>query len=206
MELIYECDNFITPEYCKHLIDKFESDENKQIGSTLGGGVNPIKKSIDLIINGNDKWYNEELYFTRMLQKAQNSYLQFLKSGNFDRNDILYNAMKHCYIFPPQIQKTVPGGYYNWHFDTSFPICHKLFTFIIYLNDVDKEFSGATEFNCGKIIQPKVGKIIIFPSTLTYLHRGRLLESGLKYIATNAYTCKHPSLIVPTNNFQMIIR
>ena len=207
MELIYECDNFITPDYCKHLIDKFESDETKIDGSTING-INSSKKSVDLRIYGEDRWYNEEMYITKMLRKAQNSYQTFLKGDNFDRDDLLYYAMKHCYIFPPQIQKTVPGGYYKWHFDATFPMCYKVFTYIIYLNDVDKESGGATEFNCGKIIQPKVGKIVIFPTTLTYLHRGKLLENGLKYIATNAYTCEPPSIIQPTNknNFQMIIR
>ena len=207
MELIYECDNFITPDYCKHLIDKFESGETKIDGSTING-INSSKKSVDLRIYGEDRWYNEEMYITKMLRKAQNSYQTFLKGDNFDRDDLLYDAMKHCYIFPPQIQKTVPGGYYKWHFDVTLPMCYKVFTYIIYLNDVDKESGGATEFNCGKIIQPKVGKIVIFPTTLTYLHRGKLLENGLKYIATNAYTCEPPSIIQPTNKniFQMIVR
>ena len=58
------------------------------------------------------------------------------------------------------------------------------------MNDVEKDSGGTTDFSCGKIIQPKAGKIIFFPSTWTYYHRGKTLEKGVKYIATNALMVK----------------
>ena len=100
-------------------------------------------------------------------------------------SDILTN----CHIHAPQIQRTKPGGYYHWHHDQ--PITHcEIFTYIIYLNDVEKDSGGTTEFSCGKTIQPKAGKIVFFPCTWTYFHRGKTLEKGVKYIATNGLLIK----------------
>ena len=71
------------------------------------------------------------------------------------------------------------------------PTSHwKIFTYIIYLNDVEKDSGGTTEFSCGKTIQPKAGKIVFFPCTWTYFHRGKTLEKGVKYIATNGLMIK----------------
>jgi hypothetical protein len=58
------------------------------------------------------------------------------------------------------------------------------------LNDVEEDSGGTTEFSCGKIIQPKAGKIVFFPCTWTYFHRGKTLEKGIKYIATNGLLVK----------------
>ncbi len=53
-----------------------------------------------------------------------------------------------------------------------------------YLNSVDGE-GGQTEFKYQDIqIQPEAGKLLLFPPFWTHLHRGKLLQSGQKYIAT----------------------
>jgi hypothetical protein len=101
-------------------------------------------------------------------------------------SDILIES----HVYPPQIQRTEPSEYYHWHHDQSRNSHWKLFTYIIYLNDVEEDSGGTTEFSCGKNIQPKVGKIVFFPSTWTYFHRGKTLEKGVKYIATNGLTSR----------------
>ena len=51
-----------------------------------------------------------------------------------------------------------------------------------YLNDV--EDGGETEF-CGDFtIRPEVGKLIFFPASWCYPHRGKMPISGDKYIIT----------------------
>jgi hypothetical protein len=52
------------------------------------------------------------------------------------------------------------------------------------LNDVPVEHGGCTEFLMGKKIQPKKGTLLFFPATWNYIHRGKKLEKGNKYIAT----------------------
>ena len=192
MEFIYECDDVFPVDFCNRVIDKFEKSNLKIIGTTDDDSINPIKKSIDLRIYDEPEWVEEEKYFHDTIQKAMKKYETFLLKMDVDgevkkhMSQILMNS----HIQPPQIQQTKTGEYYHWHQDQLYPPHWKIFTYIIYLNDVEKDSGGTTEFSCGKIIQPKAGKIVFFPCTWTYFHRGKTLEKGVKYIATNGLMIK----------------
>ncbi len=44
---------------------------------------------------------------------------------------------------------------------------------------------GETEFQHQAVkITPEAGKLVLFPPFWTHLHRGKTLQSGIKYIAT----------------------
>jgi len=192
MEFIYECDDVFPVDFCNRVIDKFEKS-NLKFKGTIGDSItSSIKKSTDLRIYDEPEWVEEEKYFHDMIRKAMKKYETFLLKMDVDdqvkksMSDILIES----YVYPPQIQRTEPGQYYHWHHDQGYPPQWKKFTYIIYLNDVEKDSGGTTEFSCGKIIQPKAGKIIFFPCTWTYFHRGKTLEKGVKYIATNGLMIK----------------
>ena len=60
---------------------------------------------------------------------------------------------------------------------------YRVLTYLFYLNDVDE--GGETEFYGGDIkIKPKQGKMILFPSSWTYPHSGKMPVSSNKYIIT----------------------
>jgi hypothetical protein len=82
------------------------------------------------------------------------------------------------------IQKYTPGGYFKPHVDDLPDGPRRMVAGIIYLNDVDVRNGGSTRFYNGREIQPEMGKIVLFPSTWTYLHQGTELKNGLKYIIT----------------------
>lgn len=187
MEFIYECDDVFPVDFCNRVIDKFERSPLKKSGIT-DSGLNDIKRSTDLRIYDEPEWVEEEKYFHDMIRKAMKKYETFLLKMNVDSEvkGELSKYLLNSYIHPPQIQRTEPGQYYNWHEDQGYSRSWKMFTYIIYLNDVEEDSGGTTEFSCGKIIQPKAGKILFFPATWTYFHRGKTLEKGVKYIATNA--------------------
>ena len=191
MEFIYECDDVFPLDFCNRVIDKFEKSDLKFKGLT-GLGVNTVKQSTDLRIYDEPEWVEEEKYFHVMIQKAMKKYETFLLKMDVDGKvkEGMSLIINNSYIHPPQIQKTEPGQYYHWHNDQHPPPHWSRLTYIIYLNDVEKGSGGTTEFSCGKIIQPKAGKIIFFPSTWTYFHRGKTLEKGVKYIATNGLMTK----------------
>ena len=189
MEFIYECDNVFPVDFCNRVIEKFEKSNLKMNGRMAGGEICAVKKSTDVRIYDEPEWVEEEKYFNDMIRKAMKKYETFLLKMDVD--DKMKKGMSgdlmHSYIHPPQIQRTTPGQYYHWHHDQTFgdkAPNWQIFSYIIYLNDVEKDLGGTTEFSCGKIIQPKAGKIIFFPSTWTYFHRGKTLEKGIKYIAT----------------------
>ena len=187
MEFIYECEDVFPVSFCNRVIEKFEKSDLKFKG-IVGSGSNTIKKSTDIRIYDEPEWVEEEKYFHDTIRKAMKKYETFLLKMDVDdevKKDISGTLM-NSYIHPPQIQRTEPGQYYHWHHDQTYPPCWKVFTYIIYLNDVEKNSGGTTDFSCGKIIQPKAGKIVFFPSSWTYFHRGKILEKGVKYIATNA--------------------
>ena len=192
MEFIYECDDVFPVDFCNRVIDKFEKS-NLKFKGTIGDSITSfIKQSTDLRIYDEPEWVEEEKYFHDMIRKAMKKYETFLLKMDVDdqvkksMSDILIKS----HVYPPQIQRTEPSEYYHWHHDQSRNSHWKLFTYIIYLNDVEEDSGGTTEFSCGKNIQPKVGKIVFFPSTWTYFHRGKTLEKGVKYIATNGLTSR----------------
>ena len=187
MEFIYECEDTFPVSFCNRVIEKFEKSDLKFKGRA-NSGLSTVKKSTDVRIYDEPEWVEEERYFHDTIRKAMKNYETFLLKMNVDDEvkKVLSRQLMNTHVYPPQIQRTEPGQYYHWHHDQTYPPCWKLFTYIIYLNDVEKDSGGTTEFSCGKSIQPKAGKIIFFPSTWTYYHRGKTLEKGVKYIATNA--------------------
>lgn len=192
MEFIYECDDVFPLDFCNRVIDKFEKSDLKFKGMADCNNISSVKQSTDLRIYDEPEWVEEEKYFHVMIQKAMKKYETFLLKMDVDGKvkEELSLMMMDAHIHPPQIQKTEPGQYYHWHHDQAYPPQWKKFTYIIYLNDVEKDSGGTTEFSCGKSIQPKAGKIVFFPCTWTYFHRGKTLEKGVKYIATNGLMIK----------------
>ena len=64
----------------------------------------------------------------------------------------------------------------------------RIITFLWYLNTVEE--GGETEFFNGRIsIKPEKGKLLLFPSTWTYIHRGNMPISNDKYILTGWIYC-----------------
>lgn len=84
-----------------------------------------------------------------------------------------------------KIQRTRPSeGYHVWHCENN-NITYKArcLSWILYLNDVEQ--GGETEFlYLSKRVNPKAGRLIIFPAGFTHTHRGNQPLSGEKYIAT----------------------
>ena len=161
--------------FCDNVIEKFEQDDRKRQGQ-VGSGVHlEIKRSSDLSITELEDWKSYDQAFFRCLNTQLKKYIRFLpeeyvkyRALNELGNDTGY-----------QIQRTQPGDYYIWHHDQT---KSRLVTFIWYLNDVKD--GGYTEFIDGTRIQPEAGKLIIFPATWDFLHRGVSPKTETKYLCT----------------------
>ena len=185
-DFIYIRHNALTPEFCQHVIDKFENDDRPyqgMVGRNEDRRVDTsIKDSMDLLISSLPEWKEEDKIFFESLNHHVQEYLkaEWLKeipSLYFD------NPTDSGY----QIQRTSPGSGYSWHQDEQngeYVIENgcRWSTYIWYLNDVEED--GYTEFCDGTKIQPETGKIVIFPSSWPYFHRGYPPKSELKYIVT----------------------
>jgi len=180
---ILEIDDVLPRDFCEDVISRFEIDERKTMGSTINGVNEKVKKSVDLgIVLFPKEWDDVLDKVGNCVNSAIDKYKEHLIENALDRNGAIGKTINDCTIGLPQIQKTEKNGFYGWHHDGHF---NRNFTYIFYLNDVEEGTGGTTEFLCGKTVQPKAGKLVIFPATLTYIHRGTKLKEGVKYIMTN---------------------
>ena len=181
---IYTAEKELSSDFCRNLIDKFENDNRKHPG--VLGQVPRVeldsKISTDLHISQYDDWKEEDNVFFNSLTTSLPKYVEFLKKVNPDYNP--YGYLSQVNDTGYQIQKTEPGGFYTWHSDfiVSETLGPRLLSFIWYLNDVNYE--GHTEFYDGTKIKPEEGKLVIFPATWDFLHRGVSPEKETKYIST----------------------
>ena len=167
---IYEIRKNLPSDICDSIIARFEKDARK---------CTNIKKSTDLFISELVEWKDIDDIIFKHLQYGIKEY---------------FNHLKHCfkYICIPKTYRD--GGYYikkyekgigifDWHED--FAIHresdeYRHYIFIWYLNDVDK--GGETEF-IDTVVKPEKGKLVFFPATITYMHKGNVS------LSSNKYTC-----------------
>ena len=171
-------DKQLTPHFCRHVIDKYEQELSMTPGKTFGGRRPEIKQSSDLCITHGETaeaWTAEDKIFEECVANAIFKYYKILEK----RMPGLYKDPGNFFDTGYQVQRTTPGGFYDWHSD-----CRdsRRLTFIWYLNDIKK--GGYTEFCDGTKVQPKAGRMLIFPATAQYLHRGVAPKKDIKYIVT----------------------
>ena len=177
-DFIYIEENTLSKDFCNHCIKKFENDDRKCIGVFNNGNSgmpvvdNTVKQSTDLYISSESDWNEENLTFDKSLSEHYESYVGKTFSEEY-RND--FRARSKGF----QIQRTEPGQFYRYHSDS---YRDRLVTYIWYLNDIFED--GYTEFEFGLKVQPRTGKILLFPATWQYLHRGYPPKSETKYLCT----------------------
>lgn len=193
-DLIVEYPNVLSDELCDEIIERFEVDDRTHDGLTNGGLDKETKDSEDLIISQFSDWDDIDERLFNAVTPYVTKYSDFLYDFN---KRPLVNIMDTGY----QTQKTVPGGKYIWHNDASIKVNtmdmaindrgyinarERYATYIFYLNDVDKENGGATQFYFGKeySYHPTKGKLLMFPATNLYTHCGQTLTGGVKYLVT----------------------
>lgn len=179
-DLIYTNPNALDAETCKDITTRFERDPRKKEGITTTGLNEDMKKSMDLRISDLEEWKDiDEIIFKSLaenLDQYTDKIIEIVGSPLWSNeiNDNGYN-----------IKRYTPNDYYNWHVD-----CQsykdgwtRTIACIWYLNDVKE--GGETEFAFGRKIIPSTGKLILFPATWNFPHRGLTPIKGDKYIITS---------------------
>jgi len=185
-DFILEVENTLPPEFCQDIIKKFEEDPDKKPGVTLAGLRPDVKRSTDLALDVHSKKWRDiyvKLYDT-LWSKVFGEYTEYLyKLPNARKwwNNEIIGPIKSIKCF--QIQRVKKGEHYTWHSD-ALTSSERVLTFIFYLNTLDEEDGGATEFHNGLKVQPVEGKLLLFPATWTYVHRGCEVTGKTKYIIT----------------------
>lgn len=183
MEYVFEIDDVIPPKLCEIIIKKFELDSRKHKGLVGEGVLHPIKRSTDLTITGLHDWNDIDEALSDILKSVIKKYINHIKLVSTE--DIFLQCLDNTFNelkdsgFRIQCTKQTEG--YGWHHDDLLGI-KRLFSCVMYLNTLEPSDGGVTEFFGGKKIVPKRGKILFFPSTWTYLHRGAPVIKNSKYI------------------------
>lgn len=188
MNFVYEIENTLSSKLCKDIINRFEGDDRKQIGRTGAGVQKDVKRSTDLFITGLDNWKDIDDVLFKKLNVYIKLYINYLlRTEYYNVNaGAIANTLSNVKDTGYQIQRIQKGEFYKWHHDFS-NTQKRILVFIWYLNDVLEEHGGATQFHFGscKKIQPKEGKLILFPAQWPWLHRGCTVTGDTtKYIIT----------------------
>ena len=186
-----EYDNFIgiynnvfEDGFCKHIIDNFEDVVVKNnVGSDrTREAQRHVKDDYHHFNNVNDifPYYNNIPVNNVFYDGLQNCYSDYInKYSALDNFNIHGNAVK--------IQRSAPGqGYHVWHFEQSPSTAHRVLVYILYLNTIEEDNAGETEFlYLQKRIRPIENTLIIWPAGFTHTHRGNpVFGNSNKYIIT----------------------
>ena len=175
---IFEMKNVFTAEECQAFINYHEQSPNKQQGVLVGTEMLNRKKTTDVYIK--DITNNLLKRYIEGLKKVHMEYTKHL--NDIDRECGL-RSITLGYPSALQIQRTDKGGFFKWHSDY---YGKRLIAIIVYLNDIDEENGGSTEFNSGRKVQPETGKVLMFPTTDLHIHRGNTILNGHpKYIISS---------------------
>ena len=186
-ELIWVKEESLSEDFCNQVINKFETDPYRKAGQVDQN--NPrvdenLKITIDTTITHRIAWREEDEVLYKALGKALYEYeihLQKTSKGKWNLHPSDgYQVKDTGYM----VQKYKLNGFYNWHHDWCMNEgWSRIYTYIWYINTIKEEDGGWTEFIDGTKIQPKVGSILLFPATWTYVHRGYTTKVP-KYIVT----------------------
>jgi|TARA_E500000318_G_scaffold33127_1_gene32734 hypothetical protein len=175
-------DNFVDPKDCKKLIEIFEKQKDTQAYTRLDGEgtTKAAKDDVAMTFSKDNNWPKEIDLMCKHLTEALGEYIKATDFINFtSASDLHFTNVK--------IQKTKPGGgYHVWHVERSHAefSCKRALVWTIYLNDIKK--GGETEFlNQNERVEPKAGRICIFPADFPYVHRGNPPLQEDKYILTS---------------------
>jgi len=177
-------DNYITEQECNKAIKLYE-EQNKfhntvnRIGGEQASILHKQDQQFFAAPYNLDIWWEELKPMMINFDLAWNHYLK--NTGG----DEAYGVPFH--FTDLKIQKTLPTeGYHIWHIEhgKGYQNESRAFVFSIYLNDVEE--GGETEFlHFSKRVQPKKGRIVIWPAGFPYVHRGNPPLAGEKYMLTS---------------------
>jgi len=190
--------NSLSPELCKKIIEMFNNDENRYEGITAGGLNKNVKDTRDLVIpnspqkTGFDKWQKIHKFLEKELAQNLKEYVKNLDNlviNNHEKENTTFtyktfgNALSNENFMVQKYKKQ--KGRYIYHNDFSSDYKEKKYrviTYLWYLNTVEK--GGETEFWGNYTVQPETGKLLLFPASWTFPHRGKMPISQDKYIIT----------------------
>lgn len=186
---IYTKNNALSGNVCLNLIKAFEESDLKQPGILYGPeGISSDsdKKSTDITFD--PSFMNKEpwsLLLEDVIVSVKTGVLDYL-----NRHSTAMSKMDPIDLYTYfNMQKYEPNeGFFGWHCERA-GIKHsdRLLVWMVYLNTLTDR--GETEFFYQQHFErPERGKLVIWPSDWSHLHRGVPSPTETKYILTGWFT------------------
>lgn len=183
-DFIMVWDNIFSQEMCNQVIEHF--NYAKSLGLTYSRqqveGIPTVAKKDETYFPVDEmieelQIANSKIFSTLkdVLQPITHQYVQ--EYSGLTNATFAFNTFR--------LQKTpIGGGYHAWHHERGDnENIYRVLAVILYLNDVHE--GGETEFfHQHKRLQPKAGRLCIWPAGFTHTHRGNPPLSNEKYIIT----------------------
>ena len=163
---------------CDQLIEYHKNNmEYKRPGQTTGSSVGKISTDVAVYIGNNNPIIH---MYLQEVMKAVHTYVKTYKLQDLGFSVILREAFNIQHYKPNE-------GFLGWHCERSQSQTNqRALVFMTYLNDVTD--GGETEFQYQKLkVKPVKGKMVVWPTDFTHLHRGITSPTQEKYIATGWY-------------------
>jgi hypothetical protein len=173
--------------YCHHMISEFERVlHGGHCGNRQDSEGSPKTEKQDNFYFLNLKNhclsdFNDQSFidiFFDGLQKCFDDYV--------NEYDVLKSENVKCTSV--KMQKSAPGsGYHIWHSEQgSGEASNRALVYILYLNSLDQNSAGETEFLYQRMrIPPQENCMVIWPASYTHTHRGNVVHGDKsKYIIT----------------------
>lgn len=172
-------DDVIEKEVCDQIIelfDLYDSVHGSMNSKDYDGTGNLLYRNDTSLFCGEDLFPEIRNYMHELLSYYYEEYQKhFFQAAGIS---IGFDEVK--------IQRTpVRGGFHTWHCEIGdISSIDRSIVWMLYLNDIP-ENEGETEFLWQKMrIQPKAGRLVMWPAFFTHTHRGNPVYTHSKYIIT----------------------
>lgn len=182
---IYRKKKALSADLCQSFIQEFENCNETRPGVLFGpGGTTSTggKVSTDLTFNPgyleHPKWKGLLLDLIPVLEKAKVDYFLRHRTAMNKMDDYRIDVLFNMQRYRPE------EGFFEWHCERAgLKHSSRVLVWMIYLNDLTD--GGETEFFYQHHFEtPEQGKLLVWPSDWTHLHRGIPSQTQTKYILT----------------------
>jgi hypothetical protein len=191
MNFIYTKPQVLSKEVCEKFIENFETSPLVNRGYIFTNGtiseIPEVKSSSDITFNPtylyNPIWGDLLKSLVSIIEEEINEYTLKFSEGLYNISELKLDPLFN-------IQRYYPGeGYHKFHCErgANTKNLKKVLVWMVYLNDVTE--GGQTEFYYQNHKEAaEQGKIVIWPSDWTHIHRGITSPTQTKYILTGWFS------------------
>lgn len=187
MDFIYEIENVLPKEICDAIIQRYRSD-SRQYNSKIGGegSINDkIRKSKILSISRLSDWKDVDRIIFDVINRGLKKYKKHIIENciiTTDDVECIHGQIESFFGSLRDegyhIQEYKKDDFYSWHMDSVDGLKRSI-SCILYLNSLNQDQGGYTEFMNGKKIKPETGKLLFFPSDWKYVHRSSMIKDDV---------------------------